>query len=529
MSTTKRKTDAAYPYFINYGTKRRSYGYDSTYSIYVDTPYFVSYGIKRRTRSYESYDIIYGFPIRRRLAKVPYFIEYSSSYFSSMIQTSYINSSGVQTARTPPAVTVPEQIAFLGHRVYFQFPDADTYKLIPYQDVGIARVNRTISGPIRWIVTLNNMNRKYTKNTGEWAGMASKRTYQKSLDSRKFVCIVFMVKVAGNPLFITFPRLAIKTKVGRDVLYLDGVDEFSCLLGNKTTFDSYVAEECLYRDSARKYISYALTINELNSNTEILVNAERRTTGISYNTSDRELTFNSDINEQFLVYMKNLLSAQWTFNDICKKVVDAQPEQVTKQYFNIRHNFKDFKIDAELHCQSTEPKKLINEILQAGGCEYVIKPIVSTSFPANIAQEKLTMETYQTPLPRIIVNDVVKNEYNEIAKWYIPRKLTRGIPQISDTDVDTHNTINVKSPSKIYISMIRKVTTTYEERQTEIPVSPPCSGPSPGIGVTEGENSPVSLISSVSGMALSIFGAYNPDGTIKEPHIVQPVYGGALI
>jgi len=523
MATTKRKTEAAYPYFIKYGTKRRSYGYNSTYNLYTDTPYFINYSSKRKTNLYEAYDIIYGWPLRRRLARIPYFIEYSNSYFSSMINTSYIDSTGTRKKRSNNSVTIPEQVAYIGWRVYFQFPDAGQQVLIPYQDVGDVKINRVISGPIQWSVVLNNMNRKFTNPNGTYAGMVSKSTYQKSLDSRKFICIVFMTKVNNQPLFLILPRLAIKTRVGRDVLTIGGVDEISNLLGNRTTFPSYCAEECLYRSDVRTFTSYALTVNEYNATSEILVNAERKTSGFSYNPIDRELTFSSDIDENYLVYMKNPMSAQWMFNDICKKVVDGQPEQVPKQYFNIQHHFKDFKINSELHCQNTEPRSLLLEILQAFGGEYHINPIVSTSFSGNIVNEKLTLDTYQTPLPRITVGGVVKDEYSEVANWYIPRKLTRGIPQLSDTNVNTHNTINVKSPSTTYISMIRKVTTTYEEKQVEVPINPSISSPNPG-----NPGIPVRLVSTISGMALSIAGAYNPDGTIKEPHIVQPTYGGVV-
>ncbi|MEQ8168746.1 MAG: hypothetical protein ABRQ38_07590, partial [Candidatus Eremiobacterota bacterium] len=145
--------------------------------------------------------------------------------------------------------------------------------------------------------------------------------------------------------------------------------------------------------------------------------------------------------------------------------VDSQSSKIRREYFQTNHKFPAFNIENIIQCQGQPMINIIKYILQARSAEFSIKPRITSIFPTldEIAHEKLTFETSQTPLPL---------EYSEFGKYEIPEKFMNRKILMSSSGVSRRNVVKVKSPSRILNVQAKQVTTIYSEVQKEVPVEP---------------------------------------------------------
>ncbi len=193
--------------------------------------------------------------------------------YRSMVQTFTIKN-GVQVKDTPKPPTYNEKTSRIGSIVAIQYPDTGEYQIIPAADLGMAKLNPAISSSVIWDIELCNFTGKYTNPNNEWAGVMEKGIFHQTKGTRKFLCIIDCRRIGDSFSFYIYPRLVIKEKRGTDVLSLSGVDEFSELLGRKTTIPSYVSRETLIRIDSRTYHSLTLTKKLKDETTQVMVNYE---------------------------------------------------------------------------------------------------------------------------------------------------------------------------------------------------------------------------------------------------------------
>ncbi len=193
--------------------------------------------------------------------------------YRSMVQTFTIKN-GVRVKDAPKPPTYNEKTSRIGSIVAIQYPDTGEYQIIPAADLGMVKLNPAISSSVIWDIELCNFTGKYTNPNNEWAGVMEKGIFHQKKGTRKFLCIIDCRRIGNSFSFYIYPRLVIKEKRGTDVLSLSGVDEFSELLGRKTTIPSYVSQETLIRIDARTYQSLTLTKKLKDETTQVMVNYE---------------------------------------------------------------------------------------------------------------------------------------------------------------------------------------------------------------------------------------------------------------
>jgi len=195
------------------------------------------------------------------------------STYRSMLQTFTVKN-GVQVKDTPKAPTYNEKTSKIGSIVVVQYPDTGGYQIIPAADLGMVKLNPLINSSVLWDIELCNYTGKYTNPNNEWTGVMEKGIYHREKATRKFLCIIDCRRIGDNFSFYIYPRLVIKEKRGTRVLSLSGVDEFSDLLGRKTTIPSYVSQETLIRVDSKTYHSLTLTKKLKDETTRVMVNYE---------------------------------------------------------------------------------------------------------------------------------------------------------------------------------------------------------------------------------------------------------------
>ena len=240
---------------------------------------------------------------------------------------------------------------------------------------------------------------------------------------------------------------------------------------------------------------------------------------VTLDTTTREWTFDRDIESQLPVVICNPIYSNELIDGIMRKAINLQGENVVKEYIQIDYKPKPFKITSELHCQRQPLQGLVDQVLTAGALEYVIDPTVRDNLPISTSELPYFKNTFlvrKTPL---------FSEYPEISNWKFPEELVRQDPSISSNNIEKSNTVSVIKQSVMVMSEIKKTYTVYSDVTKQIPKPAP-SSPTPTPGSFGNNGMPVTLISSTSGRALSIAGAYNSDGTVKEPHTIILGNGG---
>lgn len=241
---------------------------------------------------------------------------------------------------------------------------------------------------------------------------------------------------------------------------------------------------------------------------------------VTLDIENREWTFDRDIESQIPVVICNPLYSNELIDGIMRKAINLQGDNVVKEYIPIDYKPKPFKIEAELHCQKQPLQDLVDQILTAGALEYYIDPIVRDNLPISTSELPYFKNTFgvrKTPL---------FSEYPEISNWKFPEELVRQDPSISSNNIEKANTINVIKQSIMAMSQIKKTTTVYSDVTKQIPKPAPVSSTStPGSG---NNGIPVMIVSTVSGLPLSVGGAYNSDGSVREPSNIVALPGGYI-
>lgn len=452
-----QKLTGTYLSAVRFSNKQQLRPYDDTYKRYVKPLSSVRFSNKQKISQHFFSTVKFGWPVRRRFPRAYSTVSFSNS--SLAIQTYYDGSTKYKRASLTPSASerrcVPECIG------YIQLPDANTAIKIPYFIGG--KISRAINAGISWDMRVNNISGEFSCFSEDWKDLLEPGFYSEAYNSRKFICLIFVRKTTDGPRYMIVPRLVLRDQDGETILERGGIDEITFLLGQGKTFNSYVPTETLTRISARVYESLYLTKNEKNNLTQVRVDDALKSANL--NTSTRQWSFSSDIDIHSIVQVINPLDAAWIIDDICKKVVDSQASKIRREYFQTNHKFPAFNIENIIQCQGQPMINIIKYILQARGAEFVIKPRITSTFPTldEIAHEKLTFETSQTPLPL---------EYPEFGKYEIPEKFMNRKINMPSSGVNKRNVVKVKAPSRVLNVQIKQTSTIYSEVQKEVDVEP---------------------------------------------------------
>jgi hypothetical protein len=336
-------------------------------------------------------------------------------------------------------------------RAFFQLPDLGIETLIPQARVGEVGFDWGINQAVSWDMKIINLDRELLNpNSTTWNGYFCEGIYSNTLASRRFVKLEICTWIGTKKVYFTMPRLVIKEISPINDYYtftISGYDEITEILTQEINLPSYCAREALGRvDDTHFLVSYLTNDSyyDVNKRSELYVNFERVESGFSYNPATKIVTFNTAIDEKYVVYMINPISKKWALNDICRKSIDRFPENITKDYFDIRCNFKkDTFFYNELSTIDTDPLTTINKILGSIPADYLILPVGNR-------------------LSLVFMDKVLGDEYPTEGDFYIPETLFRGKPSITKSSVKQYNQVDIKRYSAVYDSYEAVTVTTTE-------------------------------------------------------------------
>jgi len=325
-------------------------------------------------------------------------------------------------------------------RVLVQFPDLGTEVQIPKQYIKSYGYDWKFNQEIMWNLTLIDMNQIFTdSNNATWKGVFNKGIYSYLLDIRKFLKFELCSWVGNKTSIFVLPRLVIgEVKQPEDhLLSITGVDEITETLTQEICLPSFCARETLGRVDDTHFLVSFLTHDDffdVNRRSELYVNFERMERGFSYNPSTKIVTFDTAIDAKYTVMMINPISKKWALHNICKQCVDRFPEKITREYFDVRLNFKkDTYFYSELSTIDTTPLETINKIRKSIPADYLILPVGN----------KLSL---------VFQDKVLGDEYPSSGDYYIPETLFRGEPDIPLSSVSQYNKVDIKRYSAIFNS-----------------------------------------------------------------------------
>lgn len=383
-------------------------------------------------------------------------IENNIDYFSSMKPTITIDEDGYQSNSTINSPLPAEYHSYYGQKVYIQTPDLAPYEFeIPQEDIISVSLRKELNSPIKWSVVLKNYTRKFTDpDNATYGGLIKKGIYSVKRNTRKFIRIKFRSIYDNIPLVeYDFPRLVINEKSGTKEITIGGVDEISNYLYSRCDIPTYCVMETLtpVADSKTEsegesyYTQYEMinltdkVYNPIIST--IWVNGSQPTE--SFSRSGETLTSSSPINSRFAVILLNPKMCKDIIKDIINKVIDKQPEGITKEYFPVILDFNDYKINADVPIQNKEPIRVIEELIAIRVCDW---------YPYNAGNGKIGL---------LIKTRPIDYEYPSVGEFVLRPQNLREKPQIGSSNVTRINTINVIRPAVIVtkVELVAPVTT----------------------------------------------------------------------
>jgi hypothetical protein len=228
------------------------------------------------------------------------------------------------------------------------------------------------------------------------------------------------------------------------LLSITGVDEITETLTQEICLPSFCARETLSRITDTQFLISFMTHDnffDVNRRSELYVNFERIESGFSFDPIEKMITFDTAIDTHYTVMMTNPISKKWALHNICKQCVDRFPEKITREYFDVRLNFKkDTYFHSELSTIDTTPLETINKIRNSIPADYLILPV----------ENKLSLVFY---------DKVLGNEYPDSAEFYYPETLFRGKTDIPLASVNQKNKVDIKRYSAI-VNSYKSVTVT---------------------------------------------------------------------
>ncbi|MEQ8225452.1 MAG: hypothetical protein ABRQ37_24245, partial [Candidatus Eremiobacterota bacterium] len=250
-------------------------------------------------------------------------------------------------------------------------------------------------------------------------------------------------------------------------------------------------------------------------------NYEQLSSGFSLDADTCIVELASEVeNEQIPMVLRNPMSTKEIINGdkgILRKVIDAQDEGFPKEYIDVVMNFHDFPVYTEIQTQDSDVITILKRnLLDAIPADFLIMPVMG-----HIPETDREAEAYAILNKKftLIIQDCVLDEELPEPSYNLTPYLMRETPEPNRTGVNKINAINVIKEITLGNFYTLQLTSTQEPVVEEEPVAVPVDYHILNDGAVGHR---VTMVSSVTGMALSIAGAYNPDGTIKEPFTIIP-------
>lgn len=333
--------------------------------------------------------------------------------------------------------TYNEKNAYFAVSAFLQLPDLGEEIKLTRNLFSGSWLKRDFNVPITAGFVLSNIDRRFTKSTGDFAGLLSPGIYSPSRKTRKFIKFIVYIFDGEGELICTkyYPRLVIKERTGGIELNFTLIDEISHYLNETIDLPTYAAREILTRDiDNKKFYAYYLT-KKFNRfyNSELLRNCEQVadseftfTRGESYDTYE----FGSEVDEHLPVEAVCPLYVGETIRDICEKVVELQPDVVTKEHFSVICNFQDWQTRVSIPVQNTTALSVIKPLIDTIPGEYWIKP----------GENNLSLVIQET------VNVL---DYPETPKYTFTPRNSRGDFGVSYSSIKAFNKMNVIKPNEV--------------------------------------------------------------------------------
>lgn len=317
--------------------------------------------------------------------------------------------------------------------VYIQTPDlpGNEYIRVPKKYVMDAGIQEGINNPIRGSLVLDNSDKLFTKTTGDFYGLFEKDIFSPGRETRKF--IKFVVKIydgVGNLISTEYyPRLVIEERSGGIELSFTLIDEISHYLSNEVDLKGFIAREFLTGDETRKiFTAYDLTNDySKNINSEVLVNCAQSE---NFTYAGMIYTFAAAINERYAVEAINPVYIGDTIRAICNNVIDLQPDNVVKEYFDVQCNFEDWQTRRNIEVLGQTAMSAIVPLIALIPGEYIITP----------GENTLSLVIQKT-------KNILEYPVDFIGK-ILSSKNARGKIQVSPAGLFAFNKINIIKPAE---------------------------------------------------------------------------------
>lgn len=423
--------------------------------------------------------------------------------------------------------TTEELASSFGSNAYLLCPDIGKAYVIPHEDLLSVRGFRWYANsPVRGTIRLKNFDGKYTDpNNEDFGNLITEEIWSPERNTRKFIALEHMSICGDVGECVLYPRMVIARVTGTTILTLELNCDISEYLYRDPECPSYCFEEALLRVDGTHYMSQTLTnfYYDRSKNSELLKNYEQLSSGFSLDNETCIVELANEVeNEQIPVVLKNPMSTKEIINGdkgILRKVIDAQDEGFPKEYIDVVMNFQDFPVYTEIQTQGSDVITILKRnLLDAIPADFLTMPVMG-----HIPETDREVEAYAILNKKftLIIQDCVLDEELPEPSYNLTPYLMRETPEPNRTGVNKINTTSIIKEITLGNFYTLQLTSTQEPVVEEEPVPVPTSLP-----LTTGtQGHSVTMVSSVTGMALSIAGAYNPDGTIKEPFTIVPNVG----
>lgn len=336
--------------------------------------------------------------------------------------------------------TIPsraEKKSFTTVRVFLQLPDSGQEIYIGSGSPAEIGFDWGINQEILWNMRLINFDKRFLDPSQEWYYALQEDIYDPYNNRRKFIKFEICSWVGNKKKYFVLPRLVIKeTPDADEYLTLSGWDELTEITAQKIHLPSFCGMKALTRianedgtpSDTQFYVNSLTNITYIE---ELYVNFQRIYSGWTYDADTRIITFNTAINQKYVVFVRNKISKQEAIKSICRQCVDKFPQNITKEYFDVRfNNLSDSYFTSTLSTFNTIPRDSINKIKNSIPADYLIKPVGN----------KLSYQFF----PKILGNEYPTPKMN------FHQSLFRGKPQIKKSSVRAYTEGDLRRYSEVY-------------------------------------------------------------------------------
>lgn len=376
------------------------------------------------------------------------------NYFNSMDGITAIDGVPITSI---PAPTYYEQVTKLYGGVKIVCPELGQTYYVPCKDLLDLKVEWEKNNPIRFSMELNNFERDYTKNSGNFWDLFTKGEWSALRKTRKYVYASIMtVDGYGNKVIKHFPKLVITGVTGDLRLTIQGIDRITSLIYRKKSWDAFCGRDmCSQIGGGYQSSSESSSVDEVSKvttgifkavnltnqyynkfkNSRFLINYIEAVLGVNFTYDDTEKTYTlmQEKPESYSVVAINPMSAK----KLIKTVLERSAEEVydlldIKDEIPCNIMSRDYWIENTIQTNNNTAIDIIEEILQAIVGVWKIVP----------TDTDLIFQTQ---------NAVLADEISSTCDFVIPEKLTRSV-NITDNGSNIINTINVIRPAIVETS-----------------------------------------------------------------------------